>query len=180
MVVLDGSGADGGARSAKRECKSLHAGIEELDFELPIGDGHGVADQLIESLLGNCADALVVDVDPVSRTRRLPIYEYAKPHRGAWLCRSHNEMQIAGVKPVSDTSTGLVQHGSLSLDRPLPRQRPIIEAQPRGERVDAWLVKGSASRRREVLCALVAHVVFARPQVAPIGCRFNAATIHHA
>src|SRR5262245_12481691 len=107
MVVPGDSGADGSAGSAKRECKGLHAGIEELDFELPIGDGHGLADELIESLLGNCADALVVDVDPMSRTRQLPIHEYAKPHRGAWLCRSHNEMQIAGVKPVRDTSTAL-------------------------------------------------------------------------
>src|SRR5215510_9622729 len=180
MVVPDDSGADGSAGSAKRERKGLHAGIKELDFELPIADGHGLADELIESLLGNCADALVVDVDPMSRTRQLPIHEYAEPHRGAWLCRSHDKMQIAGVKPVGDASTGLVQHGSLSLDRPLPRQRPIIQAQPRGERVDAWLVEGSASRRCEVLGALVAHVVFARPQVAPIGCRFNAATIHYA
>src|SRR5262245_8400390 len=121
MVVPDDSGADGSAGSAKRECKGLYAGIEELDFELPIADGHRLADELIESLLGNCADALVVDVDPVSRTRRLPIHEHAKPHRGTWLCRSPNEMQIAGLKPVRDASTGLVQHGGLSLDRPLPR-----------------------------------------------------------
>src|SRR5215475_14647986 len=127
MVVPDGSGADGPAGSAKRECKGRHAGVEELDFELPIGDGHRLADELIESLLGNCADALVVDVDPVCGARRLPIHEYAKPHRGAWLCRTHDEMQIAGVKSVRDTSTGLVQHCSLSLDRPLPRQRPIVK-----------------------------------------------------
>jgi hypothetical protein len=66
--------------SAERERKDLHAGIEKLDLDLSIGDGLRLSDQLIEALLGNCAVALVVNVNSVSGARRLSIDEHAKSH----------------------------------------------------------------------------------------------------
>ena len=57
--------------SAEGERKSLHARIEKLDLELSIGDGLRLSDQLIQPLFGHRAVALLVDVDAVSRARRL-------------------------------------------------------------------------------------------------------------
>jgi hypothetical protein len=53
--------------SAERERESLHARIEKLDFELSIGDGLRLSDQLVHPLFGNCAVALFVNVNSVSR-----------------------------------------------------------------------------------------------------------------
>ena len=89
--------------------KSLHARIEKLDFELAIGDGLRLPDQLVQPLLGHRAVALLVDVDAVSRARRLSIDQHAKSHGRSRRCRTHDEMKIAGVKAVRDASVGLVQ-----------------------------------------------------------------------
>jgi hypothetical protein len=51
-------------QSAKRERKSLHAGIEKLDLELSIADRLLLPDQLIQPLFGHRTVALVVNVNP--------------------------------------------------------------------------------------------------------------------
>src|SRR5262249_60585788 len=86
--------------SAERERKRLHARIEKLDLELPISNGLGLADQLIQPLLGRRAVALLINVTSVSSTRRLSIEEHAKAHGRSSRCRAHHQMQIAGVKAV--------------------------------------------------------------------------------
>src|SRR5437762_3026665 len=111
---------------AERECKSLHAGIEKLDFELSISDGASWSDQLIQTLVGNCAVALIINVNSVSSTRRLSINEHAKSHGSSWRCRPHHEMKIAGMKVVHDPPVGLVQHIGLFADCPITDQRPMI------------------------------------------------------
>jgi hypothetical protein len=59
--------------SAERERKNLHARTEKLDLELAIGDGFRLSDQLIETLFAHRAVALLVNVNAVSRARRLSI-----------------------------------------------------------------------------------------------------------
>ena len=66
---------------AECECEGLHARIEKLDFELAIGDGLRLPDQLVQPLFGHHAVALLVDVNSVSRARRLPIDQHAKSRR---------------------------------------------------------------------------------------------------
>src|SRR5262245_47873220 len=129
-------------RSAEREGKGFNAGIEELDLEQSLGYGLRLPDQLIQPLFGNRTLALIVDVDAVGSAWRLAINEHAKPDRAARRRRSHDEMQITGVKAVRHAAVGLVQRASLPPDRPLPRQRPIVEAQAHGQRVCSWLVEG--------------------------------------
>src|ERR687885_2529487 len=118
--------------SAKRERKSLHARREKLDLELSISDGLRLSDQLIQTLFGNRAVALFVDVDSVSSARRPSIDEHPKSHGSSSRCRSHDQMKIAGVKAIYDPPVGLVQHGGLFLHRPITRKGPMIEPQPRG------------------------------------------------
>ena len=79
-----------------------------------------LTDQLIQPLLADRAIALVVDIGSVSGTRRLAIDQHAKPHGRSRRGRSHDEVKIAGVKAVRDPPVGLVQHGRLSPDRPIP------------------------------------------------------------
>src|SRR5215204_2205650 len=159
--------------SAERERKSLHPRIEKLDLELSISDGLGLSDQLIQPLFGNRAVALLVNVDSVSSPRRLPIDEHAKSHGGSSRCRSHHEMKIAGVKAVRDPPVGLVQHGGLSLHRPITRKGPMIEPQPRGDLIDTTLVQDCTTGRRKVLGALIADVVLRGLQAVPIGGSFS-------
>src|SRR5262245_10707967 len=102
-------------QSAERERESLHARTEKFDFELSIGDGLRLPDQLVQPLFGHCAVALLVDVNSVRRAGRLSIDQYAKSHGRPWRCRAHDEMQIARVKAVRDASIGLVQRGGFLL-----------------------------------------------------------------
>jgi hypothetical protein len=88
VIVRDGS--------AERESKSLNARTEKLDLELAIDDGLRLSDQLVQPLFGNCAIALLVNVNSVSRAWRLSINQYAKSHGCFWRCRAHDEVKIAG------------------------------------------------------------------------------------
>src|SRR5689334_18702954 len=49
--------------SAECERERLHTGLQELDLELAVGDRSGLANQLVQALLGDRASAEVVDVD---------------------------------------------------------------------------------------------------------------------
>src|SRR5215510_13601558 len=95
--------------SAERERKSLHARTQKLDLELSIGDGFRLSDQLVQTLFGHRAVALLVNVCSVGRARRLSVDQHAKFHGRSWRCRTHDEMKIAGVKAVRDASIGFVQ-----------------------------------------------------------------------
>src|SRR3954462_5820707 len=61
--------------SAVREREGLDARIEELDVELPVGDGTALTDQPVEPLLVEGAIALPVDVDAMCGAGRSPIDE---------------------------------------------------------------------------------------------------------
>src|SRR5215510_10097836 len=98
----------GSCRSTERERECLHARIEKLDLEQSIGDGFRLPDQLVQALFGDRAVALIVDIDAMGGTWRLSIDEHTKPHGGAWGCRSHDEIEIAGVKAVGNPAAALV------------------------------------------------------------------------
>jgi hypothetical protein len=68
--------------SAEGEDEGLHARVEELDVELPVGDGTALTDQLVEPLLVERAVALLVDVDAMCRAGRSPIDEHSEPGIG--------------------------------------------------------------------------------------------------
>jgi hypothetical protein len=65
---------------AKGERKNLHARTEKLDLELAVGDGLRLPDQLIQTLFAHRAVALFVNVNAVSRARRVPIDQHTKSH----------------------------------------------------------------------------------------------------
>jgi len=86
MVNLFGSWLQGG--SSERECESLDARTENLDFELSIGDGLRLSDPLVQPLLGNRAVTLFVNVNSVSRAWRPSIDQHAKFHGRSWRRRT--------------------------------------------------------------------------------------------
>ena len=65
---------------AEGKCAGLDPGIEEGDLDGAVGDGVGLANELVQPLFGHRALALVVHVGPVRRTRRLPVKEHAGSH----------------------------------------------------------------------------------------------------
>src|SRR5438270_9042182 len=77
------------------------------------------------------------------------------------------------MKAVRDAPVGRVEHRGLLLHRPLTDKGPMIEREARGGSIDARLVNYCPTGRRKVLGALIADIVFWRPQVAPIGGSFN-------
>src|SRR5262249_59182164 len=89
---------------AERERKDLDARTGKLDLDLAIDDGFGLPDQLVQALLRHRAVALLVDIGAVRRAGRLPVDQNAKSHRRARCGRAHDEMEIAGVGKIHDTS----------------------------------------------------------------------------
>ena len=127
-----------------------------------------LADQLVQPLLGHGPVALLVDVDSVVGAGLLPVHRHAEPHRGSPRRRAHHEMEIARAEPVRDAAARLVQHARPALDRPVAREGPVVEAQPRRHRAD---------RRLQVLGALVAEVVLGRLERAPVRGGLDAAAL---
>jgi hypothetical protein len=105
-------------KSTERERKGLNTRVEKFDLEHAIRDRARLSDQLIETLFSCRADAFFVNVAAVSCAGRLPIEEHAEPHGRTSRGRSHDQVQIAGVKTVRDPATASVQQGCLGLDGP--------------------------------------------------------------
>ena len=164
---------------AKCERESLHAGIEKFDFELAISDWFGLSDQLVESLFNHCTVALLVNINSVRRARRLSIDPHAKFHGRSLGCRTQHEMDIAGVKTIRDASVGPVQRDGSPLHRPGPGQRPLIQAQSRGQRIRARLVQERPAWRRKVPGALIPEIIFRRLEAASIGRLETAGVYRH-
>ncbi len=155
--------------SPEREIKRRNAWIEKFDLEVSVRDGHRLSDQLIQARFGNRAIALPVDVNSVSGAWRLSIDQHAKAHRSSARRWSQDEIEVAGMKAVSDPPLGLVEYDGLFPYRPITRKGPMIESQLRGSLIDVRLVQYRSVARHEVLGALIADIGFRRPQVAPIG-----------
>jgi hypothetical protein len=83
--------------------------------------------------------------------RRLSVDEHSKRYGSLPRGRSHDEVEIARMKPVRDPPAGSVQHGSLCLHRPFTGKRPLIEAQARRKRIAVTRVQHGTARRREIL-----------------------------
>jgi hypothetical protein len=93
---------------AEGEGVGLNTGIEERNLECVLSNRANLSDELVEPLFGNRAVAFAVNVNSVSSARWQAIDENPKSHRTLSRCRAHNEMKIAGVKPVCDLAVGLV------------------------------------------------------------------------
>src|ERR1039457_4596489 len=145
---------------AEGERVGLSPWIEKCDLEGAADDGAGLADELIQPLLGEGAVALGVNVGSVGLARLLPVDEYTES-RGTSCCRrSHDEMKVAGVEAAGDPSVGRVERGGLFLHRPVPEQGPLVEPQLRGGGIDMRFTWHGAAGGCEVLGALIAGVVF--------------------
>src|SRR5207248_9205087 len=132
------------------ERKGLQACIEKRDLELAISNVPRLSDQLIQPLVGHRAVALVVNVTSVGIARRLSIEEHAKAHGRSSRCRSHDQMQIAGVKAVRDAPWGLPQRNGPSPSRPLSQPCPLVEREACGERIYSRCIQASTTRGRNV------------------------------
>src|SRR4051812_26252307 len=124
------------SRSAEREREDLHAGIQKFNLELPVCDGLRLPDQLIQPGFDHCAASLVVHIQSMHLPGRLSIDEHAEAHGCSRGTRAHDEVQIASVKTVYDSSAGLVQCRRLFPQGPITRKRPLVQLQLRRNRVD--------------------------------------------
>jgi hypothetical protein len=103
------------------------ASIEELDLDVPVGNGAPLADELVQPRLNDSPIAIVINVEPMRIARRLAVDSYAEPSRrpsGRW---PQHQVHIAGVAAVPDAAVRGVQYGSLLLQGPLADERPLVE-----------------------------------------------------
>src|ERR1700730_4966823 len=129
----------------------LGAGIKEGNLEGAVGDGAGLADELVYPVLREGAVAVVVDVGSVGLAGRLSVDEDAVSEGGAWFRRCHDEVEVAGVEAAGDLPVRRVQGGGLFLHGPVPRQGPVVEPQPRGDGIGVRLAWQNAAGGGEVI-----------------------------
>src|SRR4051812_47841459 len=123
----------------ERERKGLRTRVQEFNLELSFGDRACLAYQLVQPPAGECADAVAIHVGAVGGTRRGAIDAHAIPDSAVSHRLTHDEMQIARLETADDTAAGAVQHNRFPLDRPVTRERPLVEPQPRRRGVGAAL-----------------------------------------
>jgi hypothetical protein len=163
--------------SAEGEVKGLRAGIQKLNLELAIGDRFRLANELVEPLPDNRAAALAVNVRSVSGARGLSVEEHTKSYGGSSRRGSHDEIEVARVEAVCDSSRGLVQRNGLLANGPIAGERPLVEVLPCGKCVDVRLVPRGAARRGEAFGLPIAGVGLRGSEVAPFGGDFSATEI---
>jgi hypothetical protein len=95
---------------------------------------------------------------PCAAPRGPPVDTHPQPHGLPWRGRCHDQVQVAGVEAVGDPPVGLVQHGGLAGQRPVPGQGPMVEDQPRGGGIALRGIQDRTVGRGEVLAARVAQV----------------------
>src|SRR5215471_15305206 len=91
-----------GRRLAEGEAVGLGAGVEEGDLEGAVGDGAGLADELVGPLLCEGAVAVGAGVGPVRLAGWLTLDADAEPLGRSRCRRSHDEVEVAGVEAVGD------------------------------------------------------------------------------
>src|SRR5690242_19709814 len=112
---------------AEREAISLGTAVGKRDLERAVGDGAGLANQLIEPLVVKRAVSLLVDVAAVSCARRLAIQQQLKSHRVTSRRRAHDQVEITCVEAIDERPAGLSDPGCLTPHRPFTGQAPAIE-----------------------------------------------------
>src|SRR5215213_2485900 len=120
------------AALAEGEGVGLDARIQEGDLKGALADRAWLANELVEPWLGDRAVALVVDIRPVGASRGQPVDTHMELHGRLLSCRSHDQVQVAGVEAVEDPPTGLVQRHGPPLHRPGTGKGPMVEPQPCG------------------------------------------------
>src|SRR4051794_38222097 len=134
-------------------------GSRNMILEGALADWSGLADELVQPRFGKRAVALVVHVGPVGSARGLPVEEHPEVGRRPPRCRSHDQVQVAGLEPVDNLPLGLVEHDALWLDRPVTGKGPMVEPQPCRGGVVVRLARQDAAGGGEILRARVAGVV---------------------
>src|SRR6478736_2400357 len=92
----------GSAKSTERERERLDAAVEELDLELAVGDRLTLSNELIQTLLGRGAGAMLVDVGPMRFGRQLAVEKNAEGHASAARRRPHDQIDVPRMKATSD------------------------------------------------------------------------------
>ena len=110
------------ALSAESEGVGLHARIEKADLERMIGNRLRCADELIEPLRRDYANAFGIGVHAVSIAGRLAVDGDAEADLAAFDRGTEDEVQVTRMEAVDDAAVLRVQLRTLFADRPFPDQ----------------------------------------------------------
>ena len=86
-----------------------NARIEKLNFKGSIGDRSALTNELIEPRFCNRSIPGRIHVASMSIASGPAVDQHAITYRGSRNSRSHDEMQISGVKAICDPADGVVE-----------------------------------------------------------------------
>src|SRR5438132_1644434 len=98
--------------------RSFSRCVEEFDLEGSILNAAPLADQLVEPLIIRSSPPLAVNVASVGCASRLAVDKDPKLDRSGSFGRSHDEVDVTGMKAKGDTPVRLVENRCPSRDRP--------------------------------------------------------------
>src|SRR5438132_1894764 len=157
----------------ERKAVCFSPSVEEFDLEGSILNAAPLADQLVEPLIIRSSLPLAVNVASVGCANSLAVDKDAKPHRSGTFWRSHDEVEVAGMKAKGDTTVRLAQNRCPPRDSPIPRERPIVQVQAAGKCIGARLVRDRTTGRGKTFRLVVAGVGLSRLEGAPFGGNFG-------
>ena len=96
--------------------------------------------ELIQATVVEQAVPLLVDVGAMRAARSLAIKQHAEGNRFPRTRRQH-KMCVARAEAVGDAPSRTVEHHIFPRDGPVSGERPVVQAQERGQLVPAWCVQ---------------------------------------
>jgi hypothetical protein len=93
---------------AESEAVGFSPNVEEFDLEGSILNAAPLANQLVEPLIIRRSLPLAVNVASVGCANSLAVDKDAKPHRTGTFGRSHDDVDVTGMKAKGDTPVRLV------------------------------------------------------------------------
>src|SRR5439155_3820660 len=125
----------------------------------------GLSDELVEPLVRHRAVALFVHVPAASIARRLTVNEHAESYRRSSGERSHDQMQVARMKPIADASVRFIEGYEARGYRPIAAKRPLIEPQRRRRSIGSGLADERTARRCKAVRLLTAEIILLLSQI---------------
>ena len=104
--------------------------------------------------------ALRVRIDPIVRSRSLPVDGHSKVNRLAVKPRAEDKVQIAGLETKDDLSSRRPKHSDLLMVEPFARKTPIVQSKVSRLSVELLRVSLDPARRYEVFSARIANIGF--------------------
>src|SRR6185437_9417202 len=166
---------------SKGERVDVNARIEELDREHAVLDRAGLANDLVEPLVGDRSIALLVYVHAMVCAGRLAVHKHAEANWSTVRSGPEDDVQVSGVEGEINATRRFVEDGCFWFVRPVAGQRPLVQLKVPWGRVGVSLImpqpQESGSAFGEVARTGVTDIGFRRLDLSSVGGLFHSFAI---